>query len=100
MTGKPRKITWTPEAIRALGVRTDVPTAGDIIAGWCKTEAYNAVKRGDFPVPVIKVGRRLVVPVASILALFRIDLQDAAPEAVDRRVSRLERVSSAGEVAA
>jgi hypothetical protein len=66
------KIKWTEEAIRALGVRTDVPTAGEIIAGWHRDDAYDAVKRGEFPVPVVRCGRRLIVPVAPILALLRI----------------------------
>jgi hypothetical protein len=66
------RIAWTPEAIKALGVRTDVPTAGEIIAGWHRDDSYDAVKRGEFPVPVIRVGRRMVVPVAPILALLQI----------------------------
>jgi hypothetical protein len=63
---------WTPDEVRALGVRTSVPIAGEIIAGLCKDEAYRSVKRGDFPVPVISCGRRLVVPVAPILELLGI----------------------------
>lgn len=51
--------TWTAAEVRGLGVRTDVPTAGAILAGLCKDESYRAVKRGTFPVPVISVGRRL-----------------------------------------
>jgi hypothetical protein len=67
------KVTWTPEAIKALGVRTDVPTAGSILAGLCRDEAYRMVKRGKFPVPVLHVGRRLVVPVQPILDLLGIE---------------------------
>jgi hypothetical protein len=59
-------------AVRALGVRTDVPTAGEIPAGLGRAEAYRAVERGTFPVPVIRVGRRLVVPVQPILDLVAI----------------------------
>jgi hypothetical protein len=61
---------WTADEVVALGVRTDVPTAGAIIAGWGRSESYKAVLRGEFPVPVIKVGRRLIVPVAPILKLL------------------------------
>jgi hypothetical protein len=77
------KVTWTPEAIRALGVRTDVPTAGEIVAGLCRTESYSMAERGEFPVPIVRVGRRLVVPVAPILQLLGIgppDMDVAAPE--------------------
>jgi hypothetical protein len=77
----PRRKRWTPDEVRALGVRTDVPTAGEIIAGLCRDESYRAVKRGTFPVPVIGVGRRLVVPVAPILGLLGIgpDIETAGP---------------------
>jgi hypothetical protein len=64
---------WTPDEVKALGVRTTVPIAGEIIAGLCKDEAYRAVQRGTFPVPVVKCGRRMVVvPVAPILELLGI----------------------------
>ena len=76
MTGRQR--LWTPDAVKALGVRTTVPIAGEIIAGLCKDESYRMVARGEFPVPVIKVGRnKLVVPVAPILRLLDIAPQDA-----------------------
>ena len=56
-----------------------MPTAGEILAGLCRDEAYRSVKRGDFPVPVVKVGRRLVVPVAPILELLGIKPDDQPP---------------------
>ncbi len=34
MTTEQQQRTWTAADIFALGVRTDVPTAGEIIAGW------------------------------------------------------------------
>lgn len=71
MSDQNRRV-WTPEEVKTLGVRTSVPIAGEIIAGLCKDEAYRSVKRGDFPVPVISCGRRLVVPVAPILELLGI----------------------------
>ena len=72
------KRVWTLNDVRALGVRTTVPIAGEIIAGLCKDESYRMVARGEFPVPVIKVGRnRLIVPVAPILRLLDIGPQDA-----------------------
>jgi hypothetical protein len=65
-------VTWTPEAVLALGVRTDVATAGSVL-GLSRTQAYEALKRGDFPVAVIKVGRRIVVPTAPLFALLGLD---------------------------
>lgn len=79
------KVTWTQEAVRDLGVRTDVPTAGEIIAGWCRDESYRAVKRGDFQVPVIRAGRRLVVPVVPILRLLGMDAGPAEQQSQDGR---------------
>ena len=76
------RITWTEEAVRALGVRTDVATAGEILAGLCRTESYAMAKRGEFPVPIVRVGRRMVVPVAPILQLLAIgppDMETAHP---------------------
>jgi HK97 family phage major capsid protein len=59
---------WTRDDVLALGIKTDVPTAGAILGDLCKDEAYRMVKRGNFPVPVIKVGRKLFVPTGPILA--------------------------------
>jgi hypothetical protein len=69
--GRPRKC-WTAAQVQALGVRTDVPTAYDILTGLGRDEAYRSVKRGAFPVPVLKIGRHLVVPTAPILELLRL----------------------------
>ena len=44
--------TSTEEAIRGLGVKTDVATAASIF-GISQTRAYERIKNGTFPVPVI-----------------------------------------------
>jgi hypothetical protein len=67
------RTTWSPAAVRALGVRTTVPIAGEILGGWGPSESYKAVKRGVFPVPVLQVGRKLIVPVAHILRVLGLD---------------------------
>jgi hypothetical protein len=66
---KPRQ-KWTRRQIEALGTRTDLPTAGSIIAGLSETSSRELWRRGEFPVPVLQVGRRLVVPTAPILELL------------------------------
>jgi hypothetical protein len=66
------KTTWTDDEIRALGVRTDVETAGSIF-GLSRTQSYGRVRDGSFPVPIIRVGRRMVVPTAPIRKLLQID---------------------------
>jgi hypothetical protein len=100
-TGPPTRRVWTPAEVIALGVRTDVPTAGEILAGLCRDEAYRSVKRGDFPVPVVKVGRHLVVPVAPILELLGIKSDDQPPSGQASRDASFAIApdsSSAGDV--
>jgi hypothetical protein len=72
---------WTPEAVIALGVRTDVETAGDIF-GLSRTQAYEAVTHERFPVPTFRIGRRVVVPVAPIVQILGLDAKAAAPPSV------------------
>lgn len=72
-------ITWSEEAIRALGVKTDVGTAGSIL-GLSRTQSYQAIKDGRFPVEVVRVGRRMIVPTAPIRRLLGIDPEASAPE--------------------
>ena len=64
---------WSEAQIRELGTRTDIPAAGDILGGLSATQAYELAKRGGFPVPILQVGRRKIVPVAPILAALGLD---------------------------
>jgi hypothetical protein len=75
-------VTWTEEAFSKLGVRTDVPTAGEILAGLSRTQSYELYKAGKFPVPVISVGRRLIVPTAPIRQLLHM----GSPEPEDGEI--------------
>ncbi len=65
MTGR----TWTAEEVRALGVRTDLVTAGSVL-GIGRTSAHELARRGVFPVKVLRLGTRYVVPVAPLLELL------------------------------
>ncbi|MEV7629396.1 helix-turn-helix domain-containing protein [Actinoplanes sp. NPDC089786] len=60
---------WTAESVRALGLTTDVETAGSIL-GIGRSKAYDLAKKGEFPVRVIRVGRTYLVPVWAILELL------------------------------
>ena len=51
-----------PESCAALGV-----------SSW---SGYEAIKRGDFPVPVIAIGKRLVVPTAPLRKLLGLDAEE------------------------
>jgi excisionase family DNA binding protein len=65
----PASTAWTPEAVRQLGLTTDVATAGAIL-GIGRGKAYELAKSGEFPVTVLRVGRRYLVPTSALLALL------------------------------
>lgn len=60
---------WTEDAIRALGMTTDVEVAGAIL-GIGRTKAYELAKNGEFPVKIVRVGRRYKVSVPALLKLL------------------------------
>jgi hypothetical protein len=62
----PPSTAWTETTIRALGVTTDVPTAGSIL-GLSRSHAYRLAHESRFPFPTLQVGARIRVPVAGIL---------------------------------
>jgi Helix-turn-helix domain len=65
----PTDFAWTPDAVRGLGLTTDVATAGAIL-GIGRSKAYELAKSGDFPVTILRVGRRYLVPTNALLALL------------------------------
>jgi hypothetical protein len=64
-----RRTVWTPEAVRGLGMTTNVETAGAIL-GIGRTKAYDLAKRGAFPAKVLRIGSRYVVSVHALIALL------------------------------
>jgi hypothetical protein len=72
--GAARRKKWTAAQVRALGVRTDIATLGSIL-GMSETAARDLYHAGRLPAPlvVLRVGRRLVVPVAPVLELLGLD---------------------------
>jgi len=56
---------WTPEAIRSLGVTTDIETAAAIL-GIGRTLAFDLVRKNEFPVRLLRLGRRIVVPTSEL----------------------------------
>jgi hypothetical protein len=64
--------TWTVQAVRDLGLTTDVQTAGAVL-GIGRSKAYKMAKDDQFPVRLLHIGRRYVVPVAAILQLLGAD---------------------------
>jgi hypothetical protein len=60
---------WTLDAVRELGATTGVDTAGAIL-GIGRSKSYQLAKNGEFPVRVLRIGRRYLVPVPAILAVL------------------------------
>lgn len=57
---------WTPERIRGLGMTTDLETAAEIL-GIGRTLAYELVKNDEFPVGLLRLGRRVVISIPELL---------------------------------
>jgi len=57
---------WTVEAVRQLGMTTDIDTAAAIL-GIGRTLAFELAKADRFPVRLVRLGRRVVVPVPELL---------------------------------
>ena len=63
---------WTVDRVRRLGLTTDVETAGAVM-GIGRSKAYELAKAGQFPVKVLRIGRRYLVSVPAILKMFDVD---------------------------
>ncbi|WP_018253869.1 helix-turn-helix transcriptional regulator [Salinispora mooreana] len=60
---------WTIERIRALGVTTTLATTASVL-GISRSQAYRLAATDQFPVPLIRAGSRIIVPVAGLLQLL------------------------------
>jgi hypothetical protein len=60
---------WTVQAVRELGLTTNVETAGAVL-GIGRTKAYELAQAGEFPVKILRVGRRYLVPTPALLELL------------------------------
>ena len=60
---------WSVDAVRSLGLTISVEVAASIL-GISRTKAYALAKDGDFPVKLVRVGRRYLVPVPALLDLL------------------------------
>jgi hypothetical protein len=63
---------WTPEAIRALGPTTDLPTLGSIL-GVSRWKAYQMAQTGEWEqvgIRIVPIGAKYRVAVQSILEVL------------------------------
>lgn len=86
MTAVAEHAAWTPEAIRALPPTVDLPTAGSLF-GLSRWQSYEALARGNFPVGVIRIGRRIIVPTAPCLQLLGLDSPQQARSDAGQQVA-------------
>lgn len=61
---------WTIERIRALGVTTTLATTASVL-GISRSQAYRLAATNQFPIPLIRAGSRIIVPVAALLHLIQ-----------------------------
>lgn len=64
--------------IGGLPVVTDLVTAGRAL-GMGRTKAYELARAGQFPCPVIRVGKSYLVPTAGLLALLGLPIPTPPP---------------------
>lgn len=63
------KVTWTRDAVEALGPTTNVRTAASIL-GIGDRLAYESIQRDEWPTRVLRLGNRILVPTVDLLALL------------------------------
>ncbi|MGH4009925.1 MAG: helix-turn-helix domain-containing protein [Pseudonocardiaceae bacterium] len=71
-----RSRTWSAGEIRALGASTDLLTAASVLHIG-RTKAYHLARTNEFPVPVLRTGRRYLVAVAHLLRVLGMDTTGA-----------------------
>jgi hypothetical protein len=74
-------IQWTPEAIRALGATTDLPTLGEIfgLSTWRSREMAKTGEWEQAGIRILKMGSRYRVTVPSILDVLGVPGEDETP---------------------
>ncbi len=74
MTPRGERLRWTAEQVAASPVVVDVVTAGQAL-GMGRAATYEAVRRGTFPVPVLRVGHRYRVVTAHLRQLLGVQAE-------------------------
>jgi hypothetical protein len=65
----------SPSELRALPAVVDVPTAARAL-GLGKSAAYQLVRSGAWPTPLLRLGKVIRVPTAPLLDLLGVESQD------------------------
>ena len=62
----------TVDDVRALPAVVDLPTAAAVL-GLGRSAAYELVRTGGWPTPVLRLGRLIKIPSAPLVALLCVD---------------------------
>jgi predicted DNA-binding transcriptional regulator AlpA len=65
------------EELQALPAIVDLPTAAAVL-GVGRTAAYELVRTGKWPTPIVRLGYRIRVPTAPLLELLGLSTEDSA----------------------
>ncbi len=71
LTGPATPTVWTLDAVRNLPATVDIETAGAVL-GIGRSKSYQLAQNGEFPVRILRIGRRYLVPTNLILQLIGI----------------------------
>ena len=95
-------IQWTPEAIRALGATTDLPTLGEIfgLSTWRSREMAKTGEWEQAGIRILKMGSRYRVTVPSILDVLGVPGDDETPADGEPRRRRRDGQDNATALAA
>ena len=91
--------TWTPEAIRALGPTTDLPTLGTIFK-CSRWKSYQMARQGEWErvgIKVIPIGSKYRVVVQSILDVLGYGRGDVGTQEALRRMEPVKSSEEADE---
>jgi hypothetical protein len=69
---------WTAERVRGCGIRMDGVDAVAAVYGYSARKAYAMLQTGDVDFPVIRRGRRYIVPTSAVLKLMCVETGQAA----------------------
>ncbi len=73
-------MTMTADEVRALPAVVDLATAARVL-GVGRSAAYELVRTGTWPTPVLRLGRLIKVPSAPLVELIGLSARHAAPVA-------------------
>lgn len=66
-------MTSLRDELAALGATVNVPTAAPYL-GIAANKAYELIKSGEWPTPVLRMGKKIRIPVAELARVLGVEL--------------------------